>query len=340
MNQFILDLLQDDSFSQATLGEAVQRGGKVWGKIKQMGVFRFIGISTSTVAIDVEKDNIIILPQTQRGGSATYEKKLSRNAIYFGIPNFKRKEVLTPQDLQNVRDTGTASLKSLQSAVMQAVGKIDRKIEVTHEYLMAGALRGNVMDGEGNVIANLFQKFGKTQSTVNLTLAATDKAILGQLSGAEDIIDTNLDNDVSTGKLMLCSPEYWAALLSNSAIFEIYKNRDKAGNPYLNGISDGFQLGGFYCVKYSGTLKNKAGSVQRLIPANEAIGLPIGTESTFVMYGAPADLLEYVNQEGQEKYFKTVYDSKDGEDNVIVRGETNPLPICTRPDVLIRFTKS
>ncbi len=336
--QHIIDLLSGDQFSCGTMVEAVSRKNKLWRKIKQLGIFKKIPIDTSTVEIDVQNDEIVVLPQTNRGGAATFEKPSSENAVILKVPNFKRKAILTASDLQNVRDAGTTSLKTLQSKVAKKVTDIDNKIEMTHEFLMMGALRGQVVGIDGKVICDLFKKFDKQQQTVEFPFSSATGDVIGAANSVSDMIMERLDDDVSTGILVLCSAGFWNKMMNNQKIFSIYKNRHNEPNPLINDLKDGFEWEGLTFVKYVGSVKNAAGETVPFVPADEAIALPLGTQNTFEMYMSPADLLDYVNQEGMEKYFTTSYETKDGEDQVVVRGETNPLPVCKKPDVLIRLT--
>ena len=127
--------------------------------------------------------------------------------------------------------------------------------------------------------------------------------------------------------------------MKNQTIFDIYKNRQVGPNPLINDLRDGFEFQNLVFVKYSGAVTINGNSVP-FVPKNEAIALPLGTRNTFKMYVAPADLLEFANTEGQAKYLTQSYEKQDGEDRVVIRAETDPLPICNKPDALIKVTMS
>lgn len=334
----VIALLQDDRFSAATLTEAVNRDPKVYKKIKSMGLFEIEGINTSSVVIDIEEGELSVLPQTSRGGPATLQKPISRSAVTLLVPNFKKKAILGAADLQNVVDASTKSLATLTGVITKKGRRLNDDMELTHEFLMAMALQGKVVDIDGNVIVDLYEKFGKTKKTTNFDFSDN-----GDVIGTVDAVDTEIEqalgNDTKEGVLVLCSPEFWNAMLNNKTIFEIYKNRQTGPNPLINNLRDGFEFQGCVFVKYSGSVVANGTNIP-FIPKNEAIALPLGTRNTFKMYVSPADLLEFANTEGVQKYLTVSYEKHDGEDQVIVRGETDPLPICNKPDVLVRLTFS
>lgn len=332
----VIALLQDDRFSAATLTEAVNRSPKVYKKIKSMGIFETEGINTSSVVIDIEEGELSVMPQTTRGGPATLQKPVSKSATVLLVPNFKKKAFLGAVDLQNVVDGSEKSLESLEGAIAKKSRRLNDDMEITHEYLMAKALQGKVVDIDGNVIVDLFEKFGKTQTVTQFDFG--DKGdVIGTIDAVDTSIDEALGNDTKTGVLVLCSAGFWNAMLQSKTIFDVYKNRQSGPNPLINNLRDGFEFQGCVFVKYTGSVMVDGQKIP-FVPDDEAIALPLGTRNTFKNYVAPADLLEFANSEGVEKYLTVSYEKQDGEDRVVVRAETDPLPICNKPDVLIRLT--
>ena len=69
------------------------------------------------------------------------------------------------------------------------------------------------------------------------------------------------------------------------------------------------------------------------VPTDKAFFFPEGIEGLFEIYYAPADTFETVNTLGQQLYARTIPD-RDRDEWVRLEIESNPLPICTRPQVL------
>jgi hypothetical protein len=69
------------------------------------------------------------------------------------------------------------------------------------------------------------------------------------------------------------------------------------------------------------------------VPTDKAYLYPEGVEGLFEIYHAPADTFETVNTLGLALYARTIPD-RDRDEWVRLEIESNPLPICTRPQVL------
>jgi len=64
----------------------------------------------------------------------------------------------------------------------------------------------------------------------------------------------------------------------------------------------------------------------------------MGTQDTFRSYFAPADWMETVNTVGLSKYAKVLPDR--GGRWVELLSESNPLPLCLRPKVLVKGART
>ena len=69
--------------------------------------------------------------------------------------------------------------------------------------------------------------------------------------------------------------------------------------------------------------------------AAEAHSLPVGVAGPFRQYNAPADFVETANTLGLPRSAKQAVDGQFAR-WVMLHVQSNPLPICTRPRVLIR----
>ena len=76
-------------------------------------------------------------------------------------------------------------------------------------------------------------------------------------------------------------------------------------------------------------------TVRRFIAPGEAHAFPLGTVDTFSTYFAPADFNETVNTLGQELFAKQ--EPRKFERGTDVHTQSNPLPMCHRPGVLVKL---
>jgi hypothetical protein len=86
-------------------------------------------------------------------------------------------------------------------------------------------------------------------------------------------------------------------------------------------------------VQADGTL-----GTRRFIAAGEAHAFPVGTVDTFATYFAPADFNETVNTLGQPLYAKQ--EPRKFDRGTDLHTQSNPLPMCHRPGVLIKLTSA
>jgi hypothetical protein len=110
-------------------------------------------------------------------------------------------------------------------------------------------------------------------------------------------------------------------------------------NNQRDDLRKGWEYQGVVFEEYRGQAEDAAGNGRKFVPANEAIFLPEGTQNTFRTFVAPVDFIETVNTIGLPLYSKLAID-KEFQRHVKIHAQANPLPICMRPAVLVRGTKS
>jgi len=87
-------------------------------------------------------------------------------------------------------------------------------------------------------------------------------------------------------------------------------------------------------VSFGGiTFRRYRGGLGFGVPTDKAYFYPEGVEGLFEIYYAPADTFETVNTVGLPLYARMIPD-RDRDEWVRLEIESNPLPICTRPQVL------
>jgi hypothetical protein len=73
-----------------------------------------------------------------------------------------------------------------------------------------------------------------------------------------------------------------------------------------------------------------------LCSSNSSTSFPMGTVDTFSTYFAPADFNETVNTLGQALYAKQ--EPRKFDRGTDLHTQSNPLPMCHRPGVLVKLT--
>ena len=122
-----------------------------------------------------------------------------------------------------------------------------------------------------------------------------------------------------------CGSAFFADLVAHKEVRETYLNTAAAAD--LRGrVGEEVSFGGITFRRYRGGLGFG-------VPTDKAYFYPEGVEGLFEIYYAPADTFETVNTLGLPLYARMIPD-RDRDEWVRLEIESNPLPICTRPQVL------
>ena len=149
-------------------------------------------------------------------------------------------------------------------------------------------------------------------------------------------IEDNLKGEFMTGVHCLCSPEFFEKLIAHPKVEKAYENFQQ-GAILRDDVRTGFTFGGITFEEYRGQANDpETGDARRFIAAGEAHAFPLGTLDTFGTYFAPADFNETVNTLGQPLYAKQ--EPRKFDRGTDLHTQSNPLPMCHRPGVLVKLT--
>jgi hypothetical protein len=137
-----------------------------------------------------------------------------------------------------------------------------------------------------------------------------------------------------TGAHALVSPEFFDALTGHAKVKEAYE-RQEDGAALRNDMRSGFTFAGITFEEYRGQATDADGNVRKFIASGEAHCFPVGTVDTFATYFAPADFNETVNTLGKPMYAKQ--EPRKFDRGTDLHTQSNPLPMCHRPAVLVKL---
>ncbi len=103
-------------------------------------------------------------------------------------------------------------------------------------------------------------------------------------------------------------------------------------------VRRGFTYGGLVFEEYVAHCALADGTDTSFVADDEAYAFPVGTQNTFATYFAPADFLEAANTKGRSVYAKV--EARKFNRGADLHTQSNPLPLCRRPAVLVKLTKS
>ena len=330
----IADIFNQDAYSAVALTEAVNVIPNNYGRIRQSGLFKEKGITTTSVAIERQNNVLNLLPQTQRGGEASRNQSGKRQMVSIEVPNFTHEDTIMAADVLNVRAFNTENQpEAIQTLVNNKLAEMRNKHDITLEFMCAGALKGKVLNSDGETIVDLFKAFGIQQKIIDFKFSTAGTAVDALCRDVHRHIEKNLKGEMMNGVLALCSPEYFDMLLKNESVKEAYDNY-QSKTPWRDDMRQEFIYQGVKFSEYVGEATNVKGDVFKFVPEGEAIFLPMGTTNTFEINNAPADYIDAVGTIGLPIYAKQ--EVAKFERGIDLQTQSNPLPICKRPEVLVR----
>ena len=200
-----------------------------------------------------------------------------------------------------------------------------------------GALKGVILDADGTTIYDLYSEFGITAKSVNFVLGTAGTEVLLKVLEVKRHMEDNLKGEFMSGIHCLCSSGFFDALTTHAKVKEAYA-RWKQGQILFSDNRTHFSFGGVTFEEYRGQATDADGNVRKFIADDEAHFFPLGTATTFRTYFAPADFNETANTLGLPLYAKQ--EPRKFGRGTDLHTQSNPLPVCLRPEILVKGTKA
>lgn len=324
-----------DGFSLVELTQAINALPNMYGRINELGIFSWRGQTTPSVLIEKREGQLKLVATTPWDGVAPKNEMPKRDIRAFAIPHTPLEDVVLASEVVGVRAFGTdAQLETVLSRVNDKLQVMKNNIDQTMEWRKMGALKGLVLDADGKtVIADYFDSFGVTKKVVNLGLGTASTDVRNKCVEVVRHIEDNLNGEIMREVRALVSPEFFDSLVSHSSVKDAYRGYAEAAQRLGGDLRKGFTFGGITFEEYRAVVDG-----MRFIEAGKGHAFPLGTQSTFSTFGAPATFNETVNTVALPFYARQV--NREFNDGVKLRVESNQLPLVTRPAVLVELTAS
>lgn len=312
-----------------------------WGTIGQLGIFQEEPVAEHVVVFEeIRKDGELIVDRV-RGERAQYSKDATRKLHTFAVPHFPYDDYISPQDIQGKRAYGSPDEAETLAAVRtRKMERIRQNHAWTLEVARAQAITtGTVYAPSGTVTQNWYTEFGVTRKVVNFALTNSNTEVNEKIEEVLAHMQDNTEGEVMTGVVMLCSPEFFSALIKHGSVKTAYQYYASTQEPLRKRLAPSqlalhreFDHGGMRFIEMRDTL---AGT--RLIPTNKAYAVPLGT-SAFKTYFSPANRFGLVNTLGEQVY---MFESNDGKGTKIeIESESNHVSALLRPQLVVEATVS
>lgn len=330
------NLFANPAFSMANLTAAINLVPNRYGRLEDLNLFPAKPTRFRQIIIEERNGVLNLLPTMPPGSPGTVGTRGKRKVRSFVIPHIPHDDVVLPEEVQGIRAFGSETeLETLAGVLARHLETMRNKHAITLEHLRMGALKGEILDADGSTIYNLYDEFGIDATNMSLGLADVKTNVRNKCVKVLGEMEKALQGEFMTGVRCLCSPSFFEALTSHANVVESY-SRFQEGAWLREDVRTGFTYGGITFEEYRGQASSADGTVRKFIADGEAHCFPVGTVDTFGTYFAPADFNETVNTLGQPVYAKQAPRQFDrGTD---LHTQSNPLPMCHRPGVLIKLT--
>jgi hypothetical protein len=327
-----------DAFNMTALTAAINKIPNNYGRLEQLGLMPPEGVRMRTILIEESSGVLNLLPTMPVGAPSTLGIQAKRKVRSFVIPHIPHDDTVLPEEVQGIRAFGSETeTDALANLLAQKLQNMRNKHAITLEYLRMGALKGVILDADGSTLYNLYGEFGITPRTVSFALGSATTEVLLKVLEVKRHIEDNLRGEFMTGIYCLCSQGFYDALTTHPKVkeaFMYFQRTQQLGNDYRAG----FTFGGITFEEYRGQATDAAGTVRKFIADDEAHFFPLGTATTFRTFFAPADFNETANTLGLPLYAKQ--EPRKFGRGTDLHTQSNPLPICMRPEVLVKGTKA
>lgn len=326
-----------------------------WGLINQLGLFENVRTSQTSITMEREDSSTSLLDSVNRMQRGTQYGSDDEVQMYsFPVAYFKHSEYITPEDAQGQRVVGTTDqVKTIDMARAKKLGRIRMNHAITHEFMKVQALKGVVVSPNGVVYADLHKTFGFNGGAIKEINFELDNPATDVSLKVEELKRYMDDNALTGGSVegirVLVDSNFFDALTSHPRVKEFYlfsqrnpsvpfqDNYATGANNGVAGAANTFTWKGVTFIEYRGSYQDRKGTVHKLIEADTGYAHPVGLTDVFVNYLAPCNKMSYVNTLGEELYvFEYTDDHDEGSE---LESHSSILPICKRPQLLVKLNK-
>lgn len=333
----VADVFNSNLFGMTTLTDSINEIPYVPQRLGELGIFGVEGIATTTAFIEKKGQVLELVQTTPRGGPGQHVSIDRREAVPFAAAHLQLEDRIYADEIQNVRAFGSASsLAGVEETRDARLLKMSMSLDYTLEYHRLGAIQGLILDKDGSVIEDLFDKFGIAEpDDAGLLLEAAWTEADGfpvkkRINGITRRIEAELGGFKPAGYHAFTGDDLFDALTSHPETRALY-----AGTALAQQMAGGVQTSRVFTYG-DVTWENYRGAGAVQIPTDEARIVPLGVPGLFKQVFAPADTMEAVNTLGLPKYALAVPDPSGKNKFIELEAQSNPITYCSRPGVLLR----
>lgn len=326
----------EDAFSLESLTAAVNAVPYRPGQISATGIFEEDSVTTTMISIERRNGKLGLIEPSERGGPGETTDDEDRTKVPVNVPHYQRDDSILADEVQNVREFGE------ESSLETVIGRVNRKAQrhaqdltMTLEHQRVGALKGIVTSKSGKTLINLYNAFSiAVPAAVSLELDVEATLVTSLWQDVVYSIEDSLDEPYS-GIHVFTGRDFHKEMWLHKSVRDTFLYNDGA-SVLRQDVPDVFQFGGATWERYKTGVKATADLGAAYIAPNEARVAVLGVPDLYITRFAPADYNQTVNTPGLPFYSQAV--EKPNNKGYDLEVQSNPISICTRPEVLRKLT--
>ncbi|MBF0325996.1 MAG: major capsid protein [Alphaproteobacteria bacterium] len=327
-------------YTAIDLTAQIARIPNTYGDLQQEGLFQSTFLSTTYVEIAFQDGQVTVLEADAPGRPGPVLGVESENGVILRIPHIPHKAVIKPKDLQDKFEFGSGRrvLKGVETATANALNGLRRNHGQTFELLRWGALKGVLASGKGATLYNFFQVFGVTKKVIDLKLDNPATDVLAKCQEIRQYVEVTLKGETMNGLRCKIDQSLFNKLVVHPNVEKFFIGHQAAMALVANIEKNEFPFGGIIWQVNNQVVSNIDGAPVKFIDAGKGIVYPTGTTNMFRTYYGAAHHIQMVNTVAPE-IFVSAEVLPHGQ-GVELQSQSNPLPICQRPDLLVEVMSS
>jgi hypothetical protein len=323
-----------DGYTSAECTIAINKLPQTTNLTERLNIFEVIRTTTTDVVIQVANSQVFFIDDTSRDDEAHLIPKDGESRQTLRTLHLPVKGYVRPGDIQNLTLIAANVMTALglsgdpmTTAVNNEFQRLKNILMTMREYHRISALKGQLLNKDGKVILDFFDKFKmqkylKTIDFSDKTLEVAD-VILNAVRNGE----AALSGQSVTGFAAICGKTWFDNMRRHRSVAELYKNWAGVQSALAADARQDFSLSGVSFREVNGAIRGR-----KFVDDDACHIYPVGGVGVMVEHLAPGNYDWAVNMPGMD-FYASIEKMKHGKGSEIV-AETNPLPVCTYPEAL------
>lgn len=316
-----------DYFTRENLLASLANAQYIPRMLGEMGLFRTIGLTSTTLAIEALPDNNVAESAAiARGGPPKPLLLEKRQVETFPVVSYAWNGAVMADEVLSARAAGTSgAAEIIQTRIAEQTTMLRNQADFQHEYLRIGVI---------NSATNAFGTAG-TDQTIAFGVSDTVAVHASIHQHITLRLEAALGGLSYTGVDVLCSDTFWQGLIQSKSMRETYLNTASASQ--LRGIPmERIDYGNVTWWRY-----RASGNIA--ITSGEAKAIPRGVNGLFVQAFAPNDTVDSVGAGAMGSPYYLA--SRPIETPAGIKGyqmtlQSHPVMLCTRPQCVLTVSLS